>query len=191
MGCSHPRETRCRDDLGAKGVSHNRALKVHGRRADGSGINRRLPRDRREQAAAIARCPCHLVALLLSVNQVKVINDSASLPALYGLIRAVAQQQLAATCAGYTVARRVGHELDLLQPRLGRSGEAAHVAHKFPGAVSNCFAIQTREIHVAAGTGVALHPHEGSDEEVLKGAELAMGHGKQLDAARSFSTQRQ
>lgn len=148
--------------------------------------NRQLLLDRLRQATAMARRASHLVALLLlDLNQFKVINDSLGHPVGDALLKAVAQRLRAAMRETDTVARLGGDEFVVLLPRIARTEEAAHVAQKILAALSDPFAIQTRELHVGASIGIALYPQDGGDDELLKSADLAMYHAKQEGLGRS------
>ncbi|MCF7200923.1 EAL domain-containing protein [Pseudomonas oligotrophica] len=147
--------------------------------------NRKHFLDRLGQATSLARRSNALVGvLLMDLDDFKVINDSLGHCAGDDLLRAVALRLRNALRESDTVARLGGDEFAILLPSIGDAEEAASVAAKLLQVLSHSFVIQTREIHVGASIGISLFPLDGSEDYLLKNADLAMYHAKRQDGRR-------
>lgn len=147
--------------------------------------NRKHFLDRLNQATSLARRSNALVGvLLMDLDGFKIINDSLGHCAGDDLLRAVAQRLRNALRESDTVARLGGDEFAILLPSIGDADEAASVASKLLQVLGHSFVIQTREIHIGASIGISLFPLDGSEDYLLKNADLAMYHAKRQDGRR-------
>jgi diguanylate cyclase (GGDEF)-like protein/PAS domain S-box-containing protein len=84
-----------------------------------------------------------------------------------------------ADLGGGTVARLGGDEFIILLPEVVRAEEAGRVASRVLHALEPPFEIDGREFYASASIGIAVHPSDGDDAEVLlRNADAAMYEAK-------------
>ena len=77
------------------------------------------------------------------------------------------------------VARLAGDEFTLLFPAVTDSADAARIAERALGALSEPFHSGTHSVNIGASIGVALGPDHGADlTTLMKAADIAMYHAK-------------
>ncbi len=78
------------------------------------------------------------------------------------------------------VARLGGDEFIILLNELTRPEDAAVVADRIQGWITEPIALGARLVHIGGSMGIAVYPHDGEDSEaLLKNADIAMYHAKQ------------
>jgi diguanylate cyclase (GGDEF)-like protein len=142
--------------------------------------NRRLLLDRLDQAIAQARRGDDKVVLMfLDLDRFKVINDSLGHAVGDELLCAVSTRLKHRIRSGDTVARIGGDEFALLFTRVTRPTDAMQIADNLLRALRAPFQIANRELFLTTSIGIAFHPEDGHDGEVLlRHADLAMYKAK-------------
>jgi diguanylate cyclase (GGDEF)-like protein len=137
--------------------------------------NRKLLRERMQQA--IARCRRNgysLAVILIDVDDFKLVNDSLGHSLGDGLLRILAERLRAAVRDVDTVARIGGDEFVLLAETRGPD-ELAPMLERLIAALREPVRLDDEDILPAASIGVALHPADGEDPEMLlRHADAAM-----------------
>jgi len=78
-----------------------------------------------------------------------------------------------------TVARLGGDEFIILLPEVARAEDAGRVANRVLHSLEPPFEIDGREFYISASIGIAVHPSDGDDAEVLlRNADAAMYEAK-------------
>jgi diguanylate cyclase (GGDEF)-like protein len=78
-----------------------------------------------------------------------------------------------------TVARLGGDEFIILLPKIARNEDAGRVANRVLDALKPPFEIDGHEFYVSASIGIAVHPEDGDDAEVLlRNADAALYEAK-------------
>jgi diguanylate cyclase (GGDEF)-like protein len=79
------------------------------------------------------------------------------------------------------VARLGGDEFIILLNELARPEDAAIVAERIQGWITEPIALGSRLAHIGVSMGIAVYPHDGEDSEaLLKNADIAMYHAKKM-----------
>lgn len=79
------------------------------------------------------------------------------------------------------VARLGGDEFIILLNELTRPEDAAIVAERIQGWISEPITLGARLAHIGVSTGIAVYPYDGEDSEaLLKNADIAMYHAKKM-----------
>jgi diguanylate cyclase (GGDEF)-like protein len=82
---------------------------------------------------------------------------------------------------GIDVARLGGDEFVILLNNLARPDQAATVAERIQGWITEPVPLGDRLAHVGVSTGIAVYPHNGEDSvTLLKNADIAMYHAKKF-----------
>ena len=153
--------------------------------------NRRMMRDRLEQEIKRNRRDGRKMALLLmDLDHFKAVNDTLGHDAGDVLLCEAASRLRACVREHDTVARMGGDEFTLLITALDGDCSLEPVLQKLLEAIARPFEVQAERVFVSASIGVAMHPDDGSDAEVLlKSADQAMYEAKALGRNRfSFFT---
>lgn len=152
--------------------------------------NRRLFRDRLDQAAATARRSGHLLALLyLDVDRMKHVNDTLGHAAGDTLLKAVAGRILDVVREEDTVARLEGDEFAILLSEIRTAENSARVAEKLAQALKLPFRVMERDLYVTASVGISLYPQDTEDLDTLnQNADIALHRAKELGDRFSFFT---
>ena len=153
--------------------------------------NRRMLRDRLEQEISRNRRDGRKMALLLmDLDHFKEVNDTMGHDAGDVLLVEAAKRLRACVREHDTVARMGGDEFTLLITALDDAATLEPVLHKLLETMARPFEMQGERVFVSASIGVALHPDDGTDAEVLyKSADQAMYEAKAMGRNRfSFFT---
>jgi diguanylate cyclase (GGDEF)-like protein/PAS domain S-box-containing protein len=163
--------------------------------------NRNLLHDRLHQAIANARrTNSTAIAVLLDVDNFKVINDTLGHGVGDRLLQQVAARLQTCVRESDTVARLGGYEFVLVlqnmsgDPALaaGNEGEAAtlesditSLMHKLLTGIAHPIALGDRSVNPTVSIGVAIYPQDGQDvETLLRNADAAMYRAKELGRNR-------
>lgn len=143
--------------------------------------NRALLKERFTQAVLQGRRPSRLVGvLLLDLDGFKLINDTFGHDVGDEVLVGVGRTLLRTVRESDTVARLGGDEFVVLMGDLPREAAAGEVAEKILAALREPLAIsQGRALQVGASLGIAIHPQDGPDlDMLLRRADAAMYQAK-------------
>jgi diguanylate cyclase (GGDEF)-like protein/PAS domain S-box-containing protein len=148
--------------------------------------NRKLFSDRLGIALAQAKRNQKGVAVtMLDLDHFKDVNDTLGHDVGDHLLKAAAERLSAALRKGDTVARFGGDEFVLILPDLKGIEDVIQVAQKIVESFRKPFLIDTHELLVTTSIGIAVYPHDGTDEGILlKNADIAMYQVKQAGRDR-------
>jgi diguanylate cyclase (GGDEF)-like protein len=148
--------------------------------------NRKLFSDRLGIALAQARRNQKEVGIaLLDLDHFKGVNDTLGHDVGDLLLQATAERLSEALRKNDTVARFGGDEFLLILPDLKATEDAIQVAQKIVDGFRKPFLIDTHRLVVTTSIGIAVCPHDGTDEVVLlKNADIAMYQAKQAGGNR-------
>ncbi len=148
--------------------------------------NRRLLNDRLKQAVGRSKREVSLLALcFMDLDNFKPINDTLGHDAGDEVLRVVAQRLTAALRGADTVARIGGDEFVLLMGDLAHADEAAALLARLLHDVRQPIVLQGKSMRVGCSIGYTLHPgDDGSPEELIKHADLALYQAKALGKGR-------
>jgi len=143
--------------------------------------NRKLFYDRLARAVSSARRHQRPLALmLLDMDDFKQVNDTHGHHVGDELLRQVADRLSACLRTTDCVARLGGDEFIIYVADLADVQDAARVAQKILDALSVPYSIEGHYFHSHSSLGIALHPEDGDDMEVLvRHADAAMYSAKQ------------
>ena len=143
--------------------------------------NRRLFKDRLEQAVALAvREPHQVGVMIVDLDYFKEVNDTLGHSVGDALLGAVAARVRDMVRASDTLARIGGDEFAIIQRGLHGSSGAAVLAQKVIELVTKPFVLGHQEIHLSASIGIALAPADGEDhDQLLRRADLALYRAKE------------
>jgi diguanylate cyclase (GGDEF)-like protein len=149
--------------------------------------NRRLSRDRLQQALAQARRDDHRVAVLfIDIDGFKNINDSLGHVAGDEVLKEIALRLVAAARDTDTVGRFFGgDEYVVILPGLRSVLEIEPVLERIMAALQRPFSANGRESFITGSIGVTLFPEDGaSADDLLRKADTAMYSAKAAGRAR-------
>ena len=143
--------------------------------------NRRLLRERLEQAMAVAqRSSLPLWVVFIDLDRFKFVNDTLGHDAGDTLLIGVAERLRAATREVDTVARLGGDEFVLLLPQHANSEPGTAILQRVLDAVAQPMQLGEYEFFLSCSMGVAVYPDDGSSAETLiKHADIAMYRAKE------------
>jgi diguanylate cyclase (GGDEF)-like protein/PAS domain S-box-containing protein len=143
--------------------------------------NRRLLEDRMDRAFIMSRRNrTQVAALVMDLDNFKVINDREGHRVGDEVLRAVAARLRACIREADTVARHGGDEFVVLVPELHDPQDAFRVAEKIVAGIAAPIQIGDRQYRVGASIGIAVYPDDGRDADaVLRCADQAMYAVKQ------------
>jgi len=149
--------------------------------------NRKLFYDRLARAVSSARRHQRPLALmLLDMDDFKQVNDNHGHHVGDELLRQVADRLSACLRTTDCVARLGGDEFIIYVADLADVQDAARVAQKILDALSVPYSIDGHYFHSYSSLGIALHPEDGDDMEVLvRHADAAMYSAKQQGGSSS------
>src|SRR5262249_45014971 len=147
--------------------------------------NRALFRDRLDHALSRSmRTNSSLAVLLVDLDGFKQVNDSLGHTAGDELLREVAERFAAGVRPGDTVARFGGDEFAVLLED-GDEARAVMVARRLLERLVKPASVAGVEISLGASIGIALHSgDEGSSEELIRDADVAMYEAKEAGRGR-------
>jgi diguanylate cyclase (GGDEF)-like protein/PAS domain S-box-containing protein len=148
--------------------------------------NRKLFYDRLGIALAQAQRNQKKVGIvMLDLDNFKGVNDTLGHDVGDLLLQATAERLSAALRKSDTVARIGGDEFVLILPDLEVIEDAIPVAQKIVDSFYKPFLIDTHQLVVTMSIGIAVYPHDGTDEGILlKNADIAMYQAKQAGGGR-------
>ncbi len=137
--------------------------------------NRRLLRDRLEQAIRLAsREDRSLALLLLDLDGFKNVNDTLGHYAGDQILEQVAARLREAGREGDTVARLGGDEFAIVLPTASHD-QAERVAGKLLHEMDRSFVVDGRALTIQASIGIAVYPFHGANADALvQNADAAM-----------------
>ncbi|MCK9391585.1 MAG: PAS domain S-box protein [Syntrophales bacterium] len=143
--------------------------------------NRKLFSDRLGIALAQAQRNQKGVAVtMIDLDNFKDVNDTLGHDVGDLLLKAAAARLSAALRKGDTVARFGGDEFVLILPDLKGIEDVIQVAQKIVDSFRTPFLIDTHQLIVTTSIGIAVYPHDGTDNDILlKNADKAMYQAKQ------------
>ena len=149
--------------------------------------NRKLFYDRLARAVAAARRHQRPLALmLLDMDDFKQVNDNHGHHIGDELLKQVAERLNACLRATDCVARLGGDEFIIYVADLADIQDAARVAQKILDALSQPYRINHHQFYCHSSLGIALHPEDGDEMEVLvRHADAAMYAAKQQGGGSS------
>ncbi len=154
--------------------------------------NRNLFRDRVQHALTLAQRGQNGVAVMfLDLDNFKNINDSLGHDAGDRLLQAVAQRIVKTTRSSDTVARLGGDEFAVLLEGVAARAEVERMADALIETLNLPFALDGREVRIAASIGVAFSAAESGAEALLSKADIAMYHAKAAGKNRHATFQPQ
>jgi diguanylate cyclase (GGDEF)-like protein/PAS domain S-box-containing protein len=154
--------------------------------------NRNLFRDRVQHALTLAQCGQSSVAVMfLDLDNFKNINDSLGHDAGDRLLQAVAQRIVQTTRSSDTVARLGGDEFAVLLEGIEARSDVERLADGLIEILDAPFALDGREVRVAASIGIAFAAAEAGAEVLLSNADIAMYHAKAAGKNRHVTFQPQ
>ena len=122
---------------------------------------------------------------MLDLDKFKDVNDTLGHNVGDLLLKAATERLGVALRKGDTVARFGGDEFVLILPGLKLIEDAVQVAQKIIDSFHKPFLVDTHQLAVTISIGIAIYPHDGTDEEtLLKNADIAMYQAKQAGRAR-------
>jgi diguanylate cyclase (GGDEF)-like protein/PAS domain S-box-containing protein len=143
--------------------------------------NRLLFNDYLNKAIANARRRAAMVAVLfLDLDRFKVINDTLGHSVGDELLQNVAERLVATAREGDTVARWGGDEFTIILTSVSNARDAARVAQRIIGSLSEPFVVSGHELYITATIGISMFPNAGDDVETLvRNADTAMYRAKE------------
>ncbi|MFQ5487097.1 MAG: putative bifunctional diguanylate cyclase/phosphodiesterase [Gammaproteobacteria bacterium] len=144
--------------------------------------NRLLFTDRLKQALVRARSDNTLLAVVVvGLDRFMLINETLGQSAGDQLLHAVAELLESCVRDSDTVARFGGDEFIMMLTDLHSVEEVNAALEILRNALAEPFDIGRQEIFISSGIGICMYPYDGSsDEELIKHANTAMHHAKQL-----------
>jgi diguanylate cyclase (GGDEF)-like protein/PAS domain S-box-containing protein len=122
---------------------------------------------------------------VLDLDNFKDVNDTLGHDGGDLLLQAAAERLSAALRKGDTVARFGGDEFVLILPDLEGIEDVIQVAQKIVDSFCKPFLIDTHQLIVTTSIGIAVYPHDGTDEAILlRNADKAMYQAKQTGRDR-------
>lgn len=142
--------------------------------------NRRLFRDRLEQAVIGARRDDGLLAVMhLNLDRFKLVNDTLGHDAGDSLLKAVAERLADCLREGDTIARLSGDEFVVVTQHLSQNEDAVRVAEKIVEALQQPFVLQAHEFFISTSIGICIFPTDTDDIDTLfKNADIALHQAK-------------
>ena len=139
--------------------------------------NRKLFYERLSQALVSARDSGRKVALVVfDIKRFKAINESLGMAAGDRVLQDFARRLAALAGEHYHCARLGGNEFGLLLPLVSDSREVGRLlTHDAALLLDTMITFEGRELRLASWAGVAMHPEDGTDADVLlRNAEAAL-----------------
>jgi len=143
--------------------------------------NRTLIADRIRQALAKAKRDKTRMALMyVDLDNFKPVNDELGHDVGDLLLQEVAKRLQDCMRESDTAARTGGDEFIVLLPTIDAESDAIVVAEKICHALDQPFELAGHRLDISCSVGVAVYPeHGGSEEQLVKHADIAMYHAKQ------------
>ena len=137
--------------------------------------NRTMFQERLVDAIASTRRNGHCALLCLDLDRFKVINDTLGHPVGDSLLRAVANRLLSHVRGADTVARLGGDEFAIILAGLKSPHDAAPLAERLLGALSEPYDLDGHRIIAGVSIGVAVAPQDGAmSDTLMRNADIAL-----------------
>ena len=141
--------------------------------------NRRLFRERMEQAFSVLARGQSFVVHCLDLDHFKAVNDTLGHPIGDALLRAVTERLLGCIRDGDTIARLGGDEFAVVQIVADPTGEATSLAQRMIENLGRPYELDSHQVVVGVSVGMAVAPSDGREpDELLKNADLALYRAK-------------
>lgn len=136
----------------------------------------RLAKDRLSVALSMSRRYKKMTAVMfIDLDGFKKVNDTMGHDAGDYVLKLVAERMLSCVRESDTVARVGGDEFLLISSELYSKDDAARIAEKLIGLVSQPIVLIRQQTAVGASIGIALYPENGEDmDQLIKQADEAM-----------------
>jgi diguanylate cyclase (GGDEF)-like protein len=143
--------------------------------------NRTLFSSRLEQSLQLARRNgSHVAVLFLDLDRFKSINDTLGHSLGDELLCEVGRRLVACVRAGDTVARLGGDEFTVIMSELRHEEEAALVAEKILGLITQPVRLGASNVVVSTSIGIGMFPRDAdNDSGLIRCADLAMYGAKE------------
>lgn len=150
--------------------------------------NRRLLRERAEQALSLARRHGRTIGLLyLDLARFKAVNDSLGHSAGDELLKQVSHRLKQGLRDSDSLVRLGGDEFAILLSEVRRKDDAADVAQRVLENLRSSFWLEGQPVHIEGNLGITLYPQDGTTfEELMKHADIAMFRAKADGAGFRF-----
>jgi diguanylate cyclase (GGDEF)-like protein/PAS domain S-box-containing protein len=143
--------------------------------------NRVLLQNRLHEALLEADRNNRLVAVMfLDLDHFKIINDTLGHDVGDALLKAVAERLTAGVRHGDTISRLGGDEFTIVLTNVAHVDDVARVARKIIESFTSPFEIDGRELFISPSIGITLYPLDDNIENVLRNADAAMYHAKEM-----------
>jgi len=130
--------------------------------------NKKLFYDRLTQALAFAgRNEKTMAVIFLSINNVKLINDTLGHDFGDACLQTIAERLRGCLRKSDTIARPGRAEFMILLAEITHAEDAALVAQKIFNALDSPFCRDNQELFITANIGVSIYPHDGHDALTL------------------------
>jgi diguanylate cyclase (GGDEF)-like protein/PAS domain S-box-containing protein len=148
--------------------------------------NRKQFYERLQESLDLARNNNRLMALLfLDLDGFKQVNDTLGHDQGDELLKIVSQRLTGCLRGSDTVSRLGGDEFTVILPGIPRVEDAARVAEKILGTLSQAFVLGEKTVFVTVSIGISLYPMNGDAVDTLiKNADTAMYRAKELGRNR-------
>ena len=141
--------------------------------------NRRLFRDRLEQAVEGCEAGKSGAVFFIDIDQFKLVNDTMGHQTGDRLLREVALRLLAVSSASATLARFGGDEFIMVDAGFDGPEAVRRLGDKLIACLDDPFTILDREFFIGVSIGISMFPGNGTDPHVLNTtANLAMHEAK-------------
>ena len=142
--------------------------------------NRRLLRERAEQALTLARRHRRTVGLLyLDLARFKAVNDSLGHTAGDELLKMISDRLSHGLRKSDALVRMGGDEFAILLSEIERQEDAADVAQRVLESLKPSFWLEGQAVHLEGNLGITLYPQDGTTvEELMRRADIAMYRAK-------------
>ena len=141
--------------------------------------NRRLFRQRLEEALRRRARGVPCAVLCLDLDQFKDVNDTLGHPVGDVLLKAVTERLRGIVRQTDTVARLGGDEFAIVQSSVDHPADATVLATRLLGELSTPFDVAGHQVVIGTSIGIAIAPDDGSDPDLLlKSADIALYQAK-------------
>jgi diguanylate cyclase (GGDEF)-like protein/PAS domain S-box-containing protein len=142
--------------------------------------NRRLFREKLEQALHHIARNAWVAVLCIDLDNFKEVNDSLGHPLGDGLLKEVANRLGNCVRKGDTVCRLGGDEFAIVQVSCEPSqSEVSSLASRLVEVVSTPYSIEGQQIIIGTSIGISVAPDDANDpDQLLKNADLALYRAK-------------
>lgn len=148
--------------------------------------NRVLFEEKLEEAIAEAGSDQKRVAvLILDLDRFRSVNETLGYGAGDRLLKLAAERLRANLPEGYTVARIGGDEFAIIVPDLPDEGQLEELPHEIREVFSAPFQLESNQLRLSAGIGIALYPDNGDgSDNLLRSADFAVYEAKRKGCGR-------